>query len=361
MAVLEAEDRVAILLHLMGGEVVEHALAQLPPEQAELVRGRLANVEKSPPPSDEIDDVLDDFERSLRVTAEAAASLLQAFQAPTEEPAQETESAAPETPAPVESPPEPVAESTSEESPPPEEPAPESQRDTESSAFEPSDDPIADLQRLAAPQVAGALKDENPRTAALVLSCLPAGQAAEILRLIPDPLRSQAFMRLTQAVGTPSPLLLRVVRTVVERAATLAETSAEEANVERKMVEMLRAMNKKTRSQMLETIGQEDPDLVERLRQQLFAFEDVLRVEPRSLQRLLMEIDMETLLAALRNADQRIVDKIMNNVSKRTRETLTEEMQYMAAVPDDRIESARATIARQLAELDEQGQLVMED
>lgn len=141
----------------------------------------------------------------------------------------------------------------------------------------------------------------------------------------------------------------------------LAETSAEEANVERKMVEMLRAMNKKTRSQMLETIGQEDPDLVERLRQQLFAFEDVLRVEPRSLQRLLMEIDMETLLAALRNADQRIVDKIMNNVSKRTRETLTEEMQYMAAVPEDRIESARATIARQLAELDEQGQLVMED
>jgi flagellar motor switch protein FliG len=364
--------------------VVQHALTQLPADQADLVRERLACVEKAPPLPDEIDEVLDDFERSLRVTAEAATSLLHAFQEPPDDPSEPIEPRRTEppraadaqhtagvqsvagsppvagTPPGTDSPPSAGTQSPAE-SQPSETAAPSAPTVAAPTAFEPSDDPIADLQRLSAFQVAGALQEENPRTAAIVLSCLPAAQAAEVLRLIADPLRSQAFMRLSQVVSTPGALVERVVRTIVDRAAALSESPAQESDVEQKMVEMLRAMSKKNRGQMLELVAQEDPDLAERLRQQMFAFQDIVRVESRSLQRLLMEIDMETLLAALRNADPRIIDKIMTNVSKRTRDTLTEEMQYVRPMPEDQLEAARATVTRKMAELDEQGQLVMED
>lgn len=353
MAVLDVEDRVAILLNVLGGDAVEASLTRLPPGQAAEVRKRVLRVQEQPPSPEEIDEVLDEFERSLQLTAPSTKSLLHVFQATDDEVSEGDEADR-------------AADGGANGDDPgatggPRQPRPAAARRTAQAPFEPSDDPLADLARLSAARVAGALQDETPRTAALVLSCLPADRAAEIIRLMPEPIRSQSFLQLSQVVAPPQPLLLRAVRTTVARAAALEETPDEQAGGDEKMVEMLRAMNRKTRSQLLELLDQEQPEMAERLRTQLFVFADLLRIESRSLQKLLMESETQGLLTALRNADERIVEKIMANVSRRTREALQEEMQYQAPVPDEAIEAARLDLVRQMAQLDQLGQLVLED
>jgi len=91
----------------------------------------------------------------------------------------------------------------------------------------------------------------------------------------------------------------------------------------------------------------------------LYVFDDLVRIENRSLQRLLSEIDSETLLAALNGADEAILDKVYANISKRVRAHLMEEMQLTGPVSDDRIREARAAIARAISELEKRGQLIL--
>jgi flagellar motor switch protein FliG len=332
MAALDEQERVAILLHLLGERAAQSIIGRLTGQYANVIGGRLAELAENPPLSHEIDEVLDDFERSLELAAAPPGSLLRAYRPEDEEQGDETAGSE-------------VASSETREPTP---------------AFEMTDDPLADLRRLTPYQIAGALSQENSQTAALVLSCLPAEAAAETLRLMPDSLRSSTFMRLGQAASTPALLVHRIVKTTVARAATIEENPEDKQQGDQKMVEMLRAMSKKNRSQLLDIISEEEPELAERLLVQLFVFEDILRIESRSLQKLLMEIETETLLTALQEAETRLVDKIMGNLPKRTREALTEEMRYMVPATEEVIEAARASITRQMMELDRAGQLVFE-
>jgi flagellar motor switch protein FliG len=355
MALLDAEDRIAVLLHVLPDEVAQSALAQLSPDQAIEVRRRLLEIQQQTPPPEEVEEVLQDFECSLLLAS--SSPHLRVFRGADESAAKATTTARRDGAKTGRAPARPSAghEAAAGDAGGAEDAA------TERPAFTASEDPIEDLNRLTGFQIAGALKDENPRTVAIVLGCLEPDKAAEILGHLPDALRSQAFVTLSRTEAAPSPLIHRIARTAVTKAATLPEAPEEQSDTDHKMAEMLRALPRKTRATIMDTLDSENPELSDRLKNLLYFFDDLLLVEDRSLQRLLMEVDAETLLTALRGADEAIVEKILRNVAKRVRETLTEEMQYMQPVPEERIEAARTTILRAMAQLDQQGQLSLEE
>lgn len=331
------EDRIAVLLQALGDDVQDVALAGLAPDRATEVRQRIEEMKTSPPSPDEIDSVLDDFERFLRLAADGIASQLRVVS----------------------------EESADEELPPDDEDAATAVEEShgqeaDDEVFEPTEDSVADLNRLSPFRIAAALADENPRTIAIVLDNLETEKAAETLRVLPDSLRSQTFVIFSQASNASPGLVQRIVQTTVTKALAADGSAVEASGSERKMVELLRAMAKRTRSQMMQQIEQEDPELADRLKDLIYVFEDVLKIEDRSLQKLLAEVESDTLVTALKDADEQIVEKVLGNVTKRVRETLTEEMEYMGVVPEERIEQARAAVARTIAKLDQEGQLVME-
>jgi len=332
----EEEDRVVILLQALGGDVRDMALAQLAPQRATKVRQRIEEMETAPPSPEEIDSVLEDFERFLRLAADATTNQLRVVsgESADEQPMEDNNAST-------------TAEGSYDEH-------------EVDDAFEPTGNFVADLNRLSPFRIAAALADENPRTIAIVLDSLETGKAAETLRVLPDSLRSHSFVIFSQGPTASPRLVQRIVQTTVAKAIAADGSRVEEDGTDRKMVELLRAMAKKTRSQMMQQIELEDPELGERLKELIYVFEDVLKIEDRSLQKLLAEVDSDTLVTALKDADERLVEKVLGNVTKRVRDTLAEEMEYMGVVPEDRIEQARASVAKVIAQLDQEGQLVME-
>ena len=331
------EDRVVILLQALGDDVRDMALAQLAPERAMEVRQRIEEMETTPPSPEEISSVLDDFERFLRLAADGTTGQLRVVseEAEDEQPQEDSDA------------------STTEE-------GESHDEDAVEDVFEPTGDSAADLNRLSPFRIAAALADENPRTIAIVLDSLETGKAAETLRVLPDSLRSQAFVIFSQGPSASPALIQRIVQITVVKALAADGSAVEATGGERKMVDLLRAMAKKTRLQMMQQIEQEDPGLADRLMDVIYVFEDVLKIEDRSLQSLLAEVDSDTLVTALKGADAQLVEKVMGNVTKRVRDTLTEEMEYMGVVPEEKIERARSVVARTIAKLDQEGKLVME-
>ncbi len=62
------------------------------------------------------------------------------------------------------------------------------------------------------------------------------------------------------------------------------------------------------------------------------------------------------LTTALFGAEEAIVDAIMENLSRRARLTIEEELQFMTRVPESKVTSARETVAELIAKIDQEGE-----
>ncbi|MBM3267489.1 MAG: hypothetical protein FJZ01_07560 [Candidatus Sericytochromatia bacterium] len=89
------------------------------------------------------------------------------------------------------------------------------------------------------------------------------------------------------------------------------------------------------------------------------AFEDLLALDDRGVQRLLREIDLRELLLALKGSDEAMHDRIFQNVSTRMGKMLRDEMTYMGPVRKSDVEEARRKIAAVACDLEDRGEIIL--
>jgi len=319
------EEKVALLLNLLGEQVGSDVLARLDSDQAARIKQSMQLLSESPPTNAESDAILGEFEVFLRFA-------LAAQDAEEEDDGRGA-----------------VRKSAHSGGP-------------KILKFEPTDDPMDDLNRLTPMQVAKALAGEQPRTAAMVINGLESVQAAEVIRLLPEDARNDAFLQLNNLPERPSKQLLsRIAQSTFERAVTLEPDELETPDADQKLADTLRVMEKKTRGQMMDVLKAEDPDRAERILALLYVFDDIVRIENRSLQKLLAEVSSDTLTSALTGAAEEISEKIFANLSKRARMTLEDELEFKGHVTDDEVTYARKSIAEVIGKLDQAGELVMDE
>jgi flagellar motor switch protein FliG len=104
----------------------------------------------------------------------------------------------------------------------------------------------------------------------------------------------------------------------------------------------------------------DEPDLVEKLRRQMFTFADLLRVNDRGVQNLLKAIDTSRLSLALKTASPELREKFFRNMSKRAQERVLEEMELMGPVRVVDVQAAQNAIVDEVLRLEEAGELIIE-
>ena len=94
------------------------------------------------------------------------------------------------------------------------------------------------------------------------------------------------------------------------------------------------------------------------MKTKLYLFEDVLRLDDRDVQKVLGEVESDSLIVALQRTDEAIIAKLLNNLSKRARASIQEEMQYKENVTGrGNREKARSQVVGALSRLDESGEI----
>ena len=106
-------------------------------------------------------------------------------------------------------------------------------------------------------------------------------------------------------------------------------------------------------SQLIESVKEVDEDLGQNIQDLMFVFDNLVDVDDRGVQTLLREISTDTLVLALKGADDDVSDKIFSNMSKRASELMKDDLEAMGPVRLSDVESAQKeilTVARRLAE-----------
>jgi flagellar motor switch protein FliG len=115
-----------------------------------------------------------------------------------------------------------------------------------------------------------------------------------------------------------------------------------------------------TERTIMENLRMDEPDLVEKLRRQMFTFGDLIRINDRGIQNLLKTIDTSRLSLALKTASPELRDKFFHNMSKRAQERVLEEMDLMGPVRVVDVQAAQNAIVDEVLRLEEAGELIIE-
>lgn len=211
-----------------------------------------------------------------------------------------------------------------------------------------------DLNRLHPYQVAAALKSESIQIAAIVVSCLANEHAAKTLEFLPEAQRNEVVIELTKPFSTRPQVVQRILDATLQMALKVKERQIEMDSSE-KLSNVLRSLPKKLRGPIMEDINTQDAEMAEAIKSKLYRWEDLGKLTKRDMQTFLGQCKTEVLVVALQQADPSLLQKILENMSKRAKETLQEEMELSTNAKQDEIEQERATLIAVMAELDESG------
>ena len=216
------------------------------------------------------------------------------------------------------------------------------------------------LNDADADSTAGLLKNEHPQAIALVLSHLRPQQAARILSKLEAELQAEVAARIA-TIDRFAPEIVKEVEQNLQKKMTnnmLQEHSTTELGGVSFLVQILnqeRGMEKK----VLSALSERDPQLAEVVKNQLFIFEDILKLDDRTVQVILREADQKDLLLALRGTKTEVRDHIMRNMSKRAAQMLEEELAIMRPARLSSIETAQQRIVGVIRRLEESEQIVI--
>ena len=217
-------------------------------------------------------------------------------------------------------------------------------------------DPFTRIRFLDSQAIASVLEKEHPRTAAVVLSELPAKKNSDVLDLFGESIRLSAIRRMNTCENMTRQAKVQIAETVCKRLDAVAADGASGAlptRIEpslRKMALILRNMGKKFRDGLFGAKRGKDDKAVEIRHDLMIVWEGIPRVADRLLQKALKGVDAKKLALALVEADYALVQKITSNISEPAAAALNEQASHLSDAGKGDVEEAREEIARILRE-----------
>ena len=220
--------------------------------------------------------------------------------------------------------------------------------------------PFEFLRKADPESVVGFIADEHPQMIALILSYLEPYRAGRIVEGLPMGKQQEVIRRLATIEPTSPAVVEQVEKALQGRLEAFGAADVRETDGISAAAKVLNHVTRATERVIMEGLKTDEPDLVEKLRRQMFMFADLERVNERGIQNLLKTIDTSRLSLALKTASPELRDKFFRNMSKRAQERVLEEMELMGPVRVVDVQAAQNAIVDEVLRLEEGGELIVE-
>jgi flagellar motor switch protein FliG len=219
--------------------------------------------------------------------------------------------------------------------------------------------PFEFLRRTPPDQIYGFLRGEAAQTIALVVAHLHTTLAAQVLSEFPAEEQAEIATRIATMNETSPEVVGDVEDVIRQKLSNVISAEFAAAGGVESLADILNHADRATERTVLDFLGETDPELAEEIRTLLFVFEDIVRLDDRSIQLVLKDVDTKDLALALRGVSEEVKDKILSNMSQRAAEMLMEDLAYQPPQRRSVIEEAQGRVVAVVRRLEEDGQLVI--
>jgi len=202
-------------------------------------------------------------------------------------------------------------------------------------------DPMELLQKANPKMISQFLQKEHPQTTAFALCSLPEDKAALLLSTLPPDMRSEVTIRIA-TMEPPSPKMIEHFKAFSKYLASQMNLlpTAKMGGIDT-LVAILKRAGMDAQRKIFSDLEKINPELLEKVKSLIFTFFDFAHLEPRTMERVLHEVDNLDLAMAIRGAPPAVIENVERSMSERRRLALQKEMEYMGDVTTDMVEKAQ--------------------
>ena len=206
--------------------------------------------------------------------------------------------------------------------------------------------------------LANYLKNEYPQTVAVVLSKIKTDHASRVLSVLPENFSLEVIMRMLRMEAVQKDILDHVERTLRSEFMTNL-ASATQRDSHELMADIFNNLDRNTENRFMTALEERNREAAERIKQLMFTFDDLVRLDPSGIQLLLRQVEKDQLAMALKGASEDVKELFFSNMSERAGKMMREDMEAMGAVKLKDVDEAQAGVVINAKALADAGEIVI--
>ncbi|MGO1345284.1 flagellar motor switch protein FliG, partial [Chromohalobacter japonicus] len=214
------------------------------------------------------------------------------------------------------------------------------------------------LNLMESTTVAELIRDEHPQIIATIVIHLDRNLAADVLEQLDEKLRNDVVLRIATFSGV-QPAALQELTEVLGSMLDGQNVKRSKMGGARTAAEILNLMNSSQEELVIDAVRAHNDDLAQRIIDEMFLFENILDIDDRGIQLILKEVDTNSLVVALKGAQEALVDKITQNMSQRAATLLREDLEARGPVRVSQVEAEQKAVLQIVRRLADNGEIVL--
>lgn len=218
---------------------------------------------------------------------------------------------------------------------------------------------IESLKWLDSVTVSELIHNEHPQIIATILAHLEPEQASEILSHFTERLRNDVILRIVTMERIQPGALTELNDVLSSLLAGHENQGKTSLGGSKAAAEILNLMNSEMELKVMEALKNHDPEMAQKIMDEMFVFSNLLDLDDRSIQLVLRETQAESLIIALKGATEELREKFFRNMSSRGAEMMKEDLQSRGPIRKSDAEAEQKNILTIVRRLADEGSIVL--
>jgi flagellar motor switch protein FliG len=201
------------------------------------------------------------------------------------------------------------------------------------------------------------VKSEHPQTVAIVLSQLNPSQSASVLASMEAEDRPDIALRIAKLDKISPAIVGKISAVIGQKLKSLGEMKRQPSGGPRAVAEIFNQLDTELSTEILAQIGEQNPELMDSIRQKMFVFDDLMALDANGVKELLSRADRRQLTTALKGTNEELRQHLLKGMSQRGAAMLLEDMEALGPVKIREVESAQQAVIAVVRQLETEGVL----
>jgi flagellar motor switch protein FliG len=200
---------------------------------------------------------------------------------------------------------------------------------------------------------------EHPQTISFLMTKMNPDQAAQVLQTLTEEQQTDILVRISH-LNTVRTEVLDEVREVLRISLRGSSASEDDEVVGPKAAaDILNFVERNNEERILSEIEEMYPEIADQIRNLMFTFEDIGRIDDRGIQSILKDVPRDQLVLALKTASPELSQLLLKNMSQRAAAMIVEDLQALGPVKLKDVEKAQQGIIDTVRRLEGEGKVLI--
>ncbi|BFL40662.1 flagellar motor switch protein FliG [Agathobaculum sp. NSJ-28] len=215
------------------------------------------------------------------------------------------------------------------------------------------------LDKTDAKTLLSTLQHERAQTIALVLSYVDPDKAAAVIEELPANKKLRVVENIARMESASPGAVKMLEEELKKKFANIIVAEKVQVGGLDQIAAIMNNLERSSEKAVFDGLEKRNGKLAEEIRKRMFVFEDIVKMDDRSVQRFVRDCDTRDIVLALKGANREVAEKLFANMSSRMRQNIEEDLEITTNVRIRDVEEAQQRIVGIIRDLEERNEIII--